>query len=305
MLTTAERIDDQIAHPGTYKILDIKVLKAHAQIPVNVQAGPDCGIYALNAALQIRGKAFAPRNIDRDETTADAPSLRWAAKHDPNPISKIGEISSAVDLAKLSSWFGIVAEVQRFGSPEELWDRIRNAVAANRAVVLPYSCQGDDGAPAWSRHSSGFTHWCLLFGHVTYSSVSKPRVFLTTYGYYHEVAPYELFKSNQRIQDWPGQNWVKVVLWFKPPGKDWEIWKTDWRAESTLQKSLKETASATGRGIGFGIGDKTQVMHKFVDPENGNNLDIAPALLKKLQIKEAYIESAEYSRTLSGQAVVV
>src|ERR1700730_681853 len=114
MLTTAETIDDQIAHPGTYRISDIKVLKAYDQIPVNAQAGPDCGIYALNAALQIRGKAFAPRKLNRDHTTPDAPSLRWAAKHHLNPISKIGEISSAGDLAKLSSWFGIVAEVQRF-----------------------------------------------------------------------------------------------------------------------------------------------------------------------------------------------
>jgi len=167
---------------------------------------------------------------------------------------------------------------------------------------------GDDGAPAWSRTSTGFAHWCLLFGYVEFSYREAVRhVFMTTYGKYHEVSPYQLFKSNQRIQDWGRQTWVKVYLWSKKPGPEstWYLWDASWRSKSTLLEDLKMSARTTGVGRGFGIGTKEQLLHKFVDPPKPMNLNISEQVLAQAVKKTVDLEAVKYTETMCGQCVVV
>jgi hypothetical protein len=307
MLTIPEKIEDQIARPADYKIVDIKVLKAWNEIPINDQVGPTCGIYGLDAALQIQGKSFAPRrNAGRGHRSAYPGEVSLLKGAKLEGLSQVGEIGKAEDLAKLATAFGVTVEVKRFGSEDDLWSIIQKAFAANRALVLPYSCLGDDGAPAWSRSSNGFAHWCLLFGYVEFT-YSVRHIFMTTYGRYHEVSTYQLFKSNQRIQDWPRQTWVKVILWVKDPGpgKDWRIWKKDWRNKANLLEGLKGSAKGTGPGWGFGIGDDKNVVHKFVDPPNPINLDFSEQKLAQLVRKTVELGEVKYTETLCGQCVVV
>jgi hypothetical protein len=208
MKTSAEKIEQMVLGPAARKIADIKVLRTWGSIPSNEQAGPTCGIYALDAALQIKGIFHAPRKKEYSRLLGESPppdywSLRKAAKH--QGLSQTGEISKAVDMVTLAASFGISVTSPQFASEAELWRIIQGAIANGHGVVFPYACAGDDGAPAWSRTSNGFTHWCLLFGYVTfsYAQLREPlnHVFMTTYGKYHEVSPYQLFKSNQGIQD--------------------------------------------------------------------------------------------------------
>jgi len=192
-------------------------------------------------------------------------------------LSKIGEIGGAADLAALAAGLGVPVTVERFGSENDLWTLIVGAVNAGKGIVMPYACAGNDGAPAWSTGADGFAHWCLVFGCAEFST-GFPRIFMTTYGNYLEVSPGKLFKANQCIQDWPRQNWIKLTLWFKDPNSpNWEIWKNSWQAEATVPNDIKEMANNTQPGVGFGIGDRTQVLHKVIDPPNPtHNLNILP-----------------------------
>src|ERR1700674_355677 len=140
MLTSAEKIEQQILHPAAYKISDIKVLKAWGQIPKNNQIGPTCGIYALDAAMQIQGRDIAPRKKEshRPYSAPGEVSLLKGAKLEG--LTKVGEIGRAQDLATLAACFGVGVRIERFGSEGELWSIILRAVAGNHALVLPYSC---------------------------------------------------------------------------------------------------------------------------------------------------------------------
>ena len=103
------------------------------------------------------------------------------------------------------------------------------------------------------------------------------------------------------------QNWIKLALWFKDPSKpNWEIWKNNWQAEATVLNDIKEMANNTAPGVGFGIGDRTQVLHKVIDPPNlTHNLNISAATLQRATLKAADLQKVEYTKSLSGQCVVV
>jgi hypothetical protein len=308
---SSNEIEDRIKKPASYGITKISVLRAGTQLPVNKQVGATCGIYALQAALHIQNCKVAPRkqvfgNWRSIGIPADG-SIRGMAKK--MGLTKIGEIGGAADLVALAGGLGVgaKAKTERFASLDELWKLIVDAVNAGKGIVMPYACAGDDGEPAWSTGADGFAHWCLLFGYAEYST-GFPRVLMTTYGNYLEVSPNKLFKANQRIQDWPRQNWIKLTLWRREPNTpDWKPFEDSWQAEATLQNDLGERAKLFGaQGWGFGIGDPKQLLHKVIDPPSPRrNLNIAPATLQKATLKSADLQKVEYTKTLCGQCVVV
>jgi hypothetical protein len=59
---TGAEIEDRIKNPKTYKITKIQVLRARGQLPENEQVGATCGIYALQAAFDIKGLRVAPES---------------------------------------------------------------------------------------------------------------------------------------------------------------------------------------------------------------------------------------------------
>ena len=61
MLITAEEIEKLSKRPDKHSVEKIKVLRDDGELPTNHQVGATCGIYALDAALQIRGLMYAPR----------------------------------------------------------------------------------------------------------------------------------------------------------------------------------------------------------------------------------------------------
>jgi hypothetical protein len=194
LISDAE-IQKLINEPDRNNVAKIEVLRAEGQLPINKQVGATCGIYALDAAFQIRGLKIAPR-----KNGDPGLSIRGQAK--AMGLSKIGEISAAADMVKLAeaaigaagvvdqaAGLGVAAAIKAFYSQQELWNLIVDAVNKGHGIVMPYACAGDDGAPAWSsRNADGFAHWCLLFGYVEYSKGYR-RVFMTTYGNYQEVSP--------------------------------------------------------------------------------------------------------------------
>jgi hypothetical protein len=224
-------------------------------------------------------------------------------------LTSIGEIDGAADLVRLADGLGVgaKAKTERFGSHEELWTLIRDAVNAGKGIVIPYACTGDTGAPDWSAGPVGFAHWCLLFGYAEYSTRDTPGVFMTTYGKYLEVSAYKMFKANQRIPDWPQQKWIKLVLWQKAPNQNWGAFEGSWQAEATVQNDLGERAKLfAAEGWGFGIGTPTQVLHKIIDPPNTTpNLPIASETLRQATLKFADLQKVEYTKTMCGQCVVV
>jgi hypothetical protein len=312
---TNDEIEDRIKNPAFYGIAKIRVLRDKLnRLPVNKQVGATCGIYALQAALQMQGDKIAPRKQVFGDWRSNPGilrkgSIRGMAKE--MGLTKIGEIGGAADLVALAGGLGVGAKTktERFSSKDELWTLIRDAIDAGKGIVMPYACAGDDGAPAWSVGADGFAHWCLLFGYAEYKKDwGAPRVFMTTYGNYLAVSPYELFKANQRIQDWPRQNWIKLTVWQKEPNRpDWERLEDCWQAEATLQKDLGERAELFGAlGWGFGIGDPKQVLHKVADPPSPTlNLNIPTAKLQKAILKSADLQKVEYTKTMCGQCVVV
>ena len=96
-MTSAE-IEYRIKNPASYGITKIRVLLAGRQLPVNKQVGATCGIYALQAALEIQGERIAPRKQAlRDWRSNPAilrkHSIRGMAKE--MGLTKIGEIGGA------------------------------------------------------------------------------------------------------------------------------------------------------------------------------------------------------------------
>jgi hypothetical protein len=171
---------------------------------------------------------------------------------------QIGEISSVADMENLANeikgvagvvdeaaCLGVQAAIKKFYSKEELWRLIVDEVDKGHAIIMPYACAGDDGAPAWSsHHAQSFAHWCLLFGYVEYSQGSQ-RVFMTTYGKYHEVSPFRVFKANQRIQDWPRQVWIKLFYWYQEPEEsEFKLWRAEWKRRALAVDGIKEDTQA-------------------------------------------------------------
>src|SRR6476660_2111547 len=92
---TGAEIEDRIRNPKTYKITKIQVLRARGQLPENEQVGATCGIYALQAAFDIKGLRVAPRkrvfgDWRSDPTILRKHSIRGKAKE--MGLTKIGEI---------------------------------------------------------------------------------------------------------------------------------------------------------------------------------------------------------------------
>ena len=204
---------------------------------------------------------------------------------------------------------GVNAATKKFYSQQELWKLIVDAVNEDHAILMPYSCAGDDGAPAWSYKIDGFAHWCLLFGYVEYSKGSQ-RVFMTTYGHYHEVAPYSLFKANQRIQDWPRQTWIKLFYWLKqPPKPEFQCWKAEWMREDTALDTIKgHTQSFVQEvpGWGFGFGTKVELLYRIIDPPNLTpKLNFSIQAVKNAKAKSEIVKEVQYTQTFCSQCVVV
>jgi hypothetical protein len=61
MIISEIQIEDLINKRSPKSVKEINVLRANGQLPVNVQVGATCGIYALQAAFQIKGSPIAPR----------------------------------------------------------------------------------------------------------------------------------------------------------------------------------------------------------------------------------------------------
>jgi hypothetical protein len=311
MLISDDQIEAYVKEPGQYSINDIKVLRGEGEwLPWNKQSGPTCGIYALDAAFQIRGQMIAPRKrLLPPEKREGQVSIRRRAKE--KKLTQIGEIGSVQDLYTLAAAVGIQpVGIASFQSEGQLWEIVRKAVTSGHGIVMPYACADDFGTPAWYMDASGFAHWCLVFGYAVFDPRSHfnrvyNRVFMTTYGQYHEIGHRPMFKSNQCIQDWPQQIWVKVTLWYKEPGDSpWAIWKSDWFSERTVAHDIKSLANGTEAGVGFGIGDSHQVLHKLLDPPNPKNLAFETVLQRAISKRED-LKKVEYTKTLRGQCLVV
>ena len=305
-----EDIESMVAGRTEYKFKEIKVLRVGNELPENEQIGATCGIYALDAALKIRGKDVAPRrsHFSDDDKIANRRSIRGVAKD--KGLTKIGEIGGVRDLMDLAAAMGVVTTIEKFDSEEKLWEVVKHAVNSGRAIVMPYSCADNSGAPAWSANADGFAHWCLVFGYLDRESArreSSKRILMTTYGSYHSISPFRLFSANQSVQNWPRQNWVKIAIWFKDsdPHCKWQLWKNDWRPEKRLKESIEETARSTGEGLSLGLGDKNSVLHVVRDPSKPDfNLEFGP-MLHKLILKNAILREVRYTKTMRGECVVV
>jgi hypothetical protein len=313
MIISEVQIEDLINKRSPKSVKEINVLRANGQLPVNVQVGATCGIYALQAAFQIKGSPIAPparkHSFDdsaggwRTKNISRGDSMRGLAKI--HNLTKLGEIGSATDLAQLASHCGVVVTIKRFGSETELWRLIKDSVKAGKGIVMPYACADDQGSPAAAPSATSFAHWCLLFGCVEYTN-NPDTVFMTTYGVYQEVLPKDLYQANQNIKDWAQQGWIKLAFWAKDANSaNWWFWNRQWlpQKQSELLDSIKMMASSTGQGMGFGVGDEQRVLHKVLDPPNPANYDLAPIL--KLVRKTADLQAAEYTKTLKNQCVVV
>jgi hypothetical protein len=96
---TGAEIEDRIKNPKTYKITKIQVLRARGKLPENKQVGATCGIYALQAAFDIKGNRIAPRKQVfgdwRSQGYGPTDSIRGKAK--AMNLSKIGEIGGAAE----------------------------------------------------------------------------------------------------------------------------------------------------------------------------------------------------------------
>jgi hypothetical protein len=314
MIISELQIEDLINKRSPKSVKEINVLRANGQLPVNVQVGATCGIYALQAAFQIKGSPIAPparkRSFDdstggwRTKNISRGDSIRGLAKI--HSLTKLGEIGSATDLVQLASHCGIAVTIKRFGSETELWKLIKDSVKAGKGIVMPYACADNDGSPAVAPNADSFAHWCLLFGCVEYTN-NPDTVFMTTYGVYQEVLPKDLYQANQNIKDWAQQEWIKLAFWAKDdaPSANWQFWSRQWlpKKQSDLLDSIKMMAASTGQGMGLGVGDEQRVLHKVLDPPKPANYDLAPIL--KLVRKTADLQAAEYTKTLKNQCVVV
>ncbi|MCB1908523.1 MAG: hypothetical protein KDH15_14230 [Rhodocyclaceae bacterium] len=313
-----EEVEDMARHPhGQEPTIKVLRVPTDGSLPVNVQVGPTCGIYALDAAFALRGKRVAPprKHQFNDEAAGDwrqqgiarTASIRGFAKSEG--LTQTGEIGGCRDMLALAAGLGVECELRTFSGPDSLWQVVRSAVDNGKSVVFPYNADDDSGAPGWKSAAGGFAHWTLLFGYHAYQSGRHElqRILMTTYGRYHRVSPYRLFKANQHIQDWPRQTWIKLTLWAKPPGERWEVWQDAWQGQDTLTADLTQMARSTGAGWGFGLGDKSTMLHAILEPPRliSPNVSVPAHILHKATAKQADLNRVEYTKTMRGQCVVV
>jgi hypothetical protein len=212
-----------------HKVVVIDPLPAVAN-----QVGPTCGIYALDTALRIRGvKAPPPRKGHQGGT-----SLRQLAKE--AGLTQIGELFDAVDALTLAALAGAPdAAVHTFSDSKTLWKIVGDAVQSKRTVMFPFCVDNsvpDDSKPKYDGTSP---HWCLLLG--GYQN-GDAHGLATQYGKFYDWSMDALVKSNQTLQKWDPQKWVKVIL-SKHNGKDWEeIYKGYFKEDSQDLKSWQAAA---------------------------------------------------------------
>jgi hypothetical protein len=77
MIISAAQIEDLINKRSPKSVKEISVLRAMG-LPVNVQVGATCGIYALQAAFQIKGSPIAP---PARKHSFDDPTGGWRTKN--------------------------------------------------------------------------------------------------------------------------------------------------------------------------------------------------------------------------------
>ena len=84
---------------------------------------------------------------------------------------------------------------------------------------------------------------------------------MTTYGKYHVLRPFELFKCNQSLEDFESQTWVKFYFWEsvrKPQSKEFE-----WRPQAEWMPEVEAVdigfvKQAKESGILYGVGKKVR-----------------------------------------------
>ncbi len=200
--------------------------KENDGLPVNIQVGTTCGIYALHAAANVLGKHYATPARKQQENPnwrqtweaggsdpAERPrSMRSEARSGgPDRLSQIGEINGAGDMQELAARLGIKSDILTFADIGQLWGHIISSVDAGHAIVFPYTAANSLGEVATQKTANDFTHWALVCGYATTMGGSY-FVFMTTYGGYHMDHVAHLYNSNMAIQDWSAQKWIKLHL---------------------------------------------------------------------------------------------
>jgi hypothetical protein len=302
LLLSGNAIYERIQNPGQFKIKEIKVLRAGGKLPRNDQVGGTCGIYALDAAFQIKGKIVAPPRKKewrsgywQSESIPTGPSIRRKAKEDG--FSLIGEISGARDLMALAASLGVKVDTAEFNSPDSLWTLVRTAIDRGSSVAFPYASD-DTGAPAISK---GAAHWCLLFGY-SVDAFGNRSIFSTTYGKYHVLRPFELFKGNQSLQDFESQTWVKFYF-FESVDSEWRG-QGEWMPEVEAEKIVSDYVEQAKKfGILYGVGKKSGVTDLLNKPRGGSV--VSPKKILDFKTDAANFARIQYSVRAKGQCVVV
>jgi hypothetical protein len=308
-------------------LTDIKLIwnREEDGLPVNLQEGTTCGIYALHAATKVLNKPYAPPPPRKQEgrlggdpdwrqkwerggsIPAERPvSIRSIAKKGPDPLSKIGEINGVDDMHKLAAKLGIASQILTFSDVNQLWVHIVNSIKAGHAIVFPYTAANSLGEVAGIKKPDDFTHWTLLCG---YSESQTSRfVFMNTYGGYHKDHVLDLFNSNMAIQDWSAQKWIKVTLWIKDGAEDWKRWKNEWLPDLDKEVFLLSMAEGAKQDkIGFAIGTKGKRLYTLFDPGSPSSPPAPiPKSLPDYEINRAVeFRDMPYKANMAGKCIVV
>lgn len=201
---------------------------------VKDQVGPTCGIYALDTALRIRGvKAPPPR-----KGHGAGPSLRQLAKE--AGLTQLGELFDAVDALSLAALAGAPdAAVHVFPDSKTLSKIVSDAVQSKRTVMFPFCVDNSVPNDSKPKYDGASPHWCLLLG--AYEN-GGAHALATQYGKFYDWSMDALVNSNQSLQKWDPQKWVKVIL-SKHSGKDWEeVYKGYFREDGQQLKDWQAAA---------------------------------------------------------------
>jgi hypothetical protein len=289
------------------------------QLPFNRQMGPTCGIYALDAAIQIHGYYCPPptkRNawgdVDPDYDPVKKTSMKSEAKS--LKLSKIGEMSSPEDLKTLAEKCGYKdARVVDFAGPHALWGVVRQAIdQKDSGIVIAYCCKDETGEADPGGGKDSFTHWCLLFGY--YAQGNVRHVIATTYGKYLDWTVDDLYTANCAIQDWPAQCWVRVSFMIYNTAATnpmWEYWYNEsnwWFPENNLQENMYKIAgSCKANKCGFKVGSRNAPasMVELVDSSLNMKYSSAQQIPKLTTLKSVTVDEAKYSKLMSRRCLVV
>jgi hypothetical protein len=198
---------------------------------MDLQRGPTCGLYALEAILKAYDNTVSATEKHRSSNIAQSTSgtsLRYIAKHnkpsmeDPDrPLderggcyTKIGELFYAseipllVDTIKpyLQNDVPNTAMVGQINQANFI-SAIKNEIDHDRLVMVPFTVKSD-GTPYTALVPNHNAHWCVVWG---YNDGSK-KLLVSHWGRVWEFDADNLQKSNERIQDFPASEWGKKNL---------------------------------------------------------------------------------------------